>query len=214
MDRATVSFTTAAPATMPATAAAATTAGRRSRRARETAMAGAGKLCTDAGLRSGGAAGTWSGPPTTSTGTSRRYPRRGSVSTYRGVAAWSPRAAADLADAEVQRLLEIDERPFRPDLALDLLARDELAGTAHQEGEDTRRLRLEPGTHPGFPELSAPRVELEDAEAEPPAALSLHPQQVWLSSHWPPLAFRLLVPLGDAPCVPRNDHSPHPHPRL
>ena len=53
----------------------------------------------------------------------------------------------------------------------------------------TRRVRTRAGCGwrrvrtPGFPQLAASRVELEDAEAEPSAPLSLHPQQVWLSSH-------------------------------
>src|SRR6185503_1146087 len=118
---------------------------------------------------------------------------------------------ADLADAEVQGLLEIDERALVPDLALDLLARHEIAGPADEEREDARGLRLETRPHPGLPQLATSRVQLEDAEAETAAPLALHPQQVWLSPHAHPQLSPVLAPAGAALCVPRADHSPHPH---
>jgi hypothetical protein len=204
-------LTAVTPTTRPAKAAAATRVDRRSRCQRDGETATAGKLWTEAGPRSPPGAGAVSGPPTTSTGTSKRYPRRWQrLHVARGGRLVAQRRA-DLADAEVQGLLEVDERAFGPHLALDLFTRDELAGPAHEEREDARGLRLETCAHPGLPQLATPRVQLEDAEAETAAPLALHPQQVWLSAHAHPQLSPVLAPARAALCVPRTGHSPHPH---
>src|SRR4029450_1998731 len=59
-----------------------------------------------------------------------------------------------------------------------------------------RGLRLETRPHPGLPQLATPRVQLEDAEAESPAPLALHPQQAWLRAHTPPRLSPVLAPAG------------------
>jgi hypothetical protein len=98
---------------------------------------------------------------------------------------------ADLPNAEVEGLLEVDEGAFRPDLALDLFPRDQLTAAADEHDEDARRLRLEARARARLPQLAASRIQLEDPEAEPAGPLSLHPQQVRLSAHRIPSGFRL-----------------------
>src|SRR4029077_11911024 len=71
---------------------------------------------------------------------------------------------ADLSDAEVQRLFEVDERAFRPHLALDLFASHQLSRPADEKAEDARGLGLEARPYSRLPQLAAPRVQLEDPE--------------------------------------------------
>jgi hypothetical protein len=73
---------------------------------------------------------------------------------------------ADLADAEVQRLLEIDEGAGGPDLRLHLLARHHVAGAAGQQRQHLEGLRLKAHEGPAPAQLPGSEIHFEHAEAE------------------------------------------------
>ena len=75
---------------------------------------------------------------------------------------------ADLHDAEVQAALEVDEDVLAPEVATQLLARDEPAGLPDEERQDPSRLLLEANGLAVPPELPGAQVELEAVRSEPP----------------------------------------------
>src|SRR5262249_2223045 len=79
---------------------------------------------------------------------------------FRGVAQSRP----DLADREVQPLVEVDERVVAPDGLTQVLARHDLAAVLDQDGEDLGGLRLEPDDVAVLTQLARRRVEREGTE--------------------------------------------------
>ena len=73
---------------------------------------------------------------------------------------------ADLADGGVDPLFEVDVRLAAPQLLLDLLARDHLAGAADEEQQQARRLMGEAEDESGAAQLPGLGVELERSEAQ------------------------------------------------
>ena len=73
---------------------------------------------------------------------------------------------ADLADAEVQALLEVDERVAGPDVLTDLAPPHHLAAAAGQEGEHLEGLRRQLDDVAVLTQLASPRIELEGSKAE------------------------------------------------
>ena len=72
---------------------------------------------------------------------------------------------ANLADAEVEALLEIHEGVAGPDVLANLIARDHFARPAHEEREHLRRLRREFDQIAVLAKLAAGDVQLERSEA-------------------------------------------------
>ena len=72
----------------------------------------------------------------------------------------------DLLDAEVQPLVEVDEGVAAPDLAAQLFAGHDVAGAAHEEGEDLEGLLLELDEQAALAQLAVAQVDLEDSEAD------------------------------------------------
>src|SRR5262249_32290811 len=70
----------------------------------------------------------------------------------------------DLTNAEVQTLIEVDERIRRPDFLPQLLPRDERARASEQHAEDLERLRRQTHAARTASQLSGPRVQREGAE--------------------------------------------------
>ena len=96
-----------------------------------------------------------------------RYPRRGSVSTKRGLSAESPEDLPDLVDSGVEVALDIDKR-VRPETLLQLLPRDHLARALQQDGEHLERLPAELQLHAILAQLARLHVCFKCAEAYKP----------------------------------------------
>src|SRR6185436_9119512 len=73
---------------------------------------------------------------------------------------------AQLADAEVQAGVEVDEPPLSPERPAQLVARHEASVPLDHEEECLERLRLEPDDLAAAPQLGAILVELERSEAD------------------------------------------------
>ena len=72
---------------------------------------------------------------------------------------------ADLVDGGVQAVIEVDESVGGPELLLQLLAGDDLAGAVEQESQDLERLSLEAEPHAILAQFPGGEIELEDSEA-------------------------------------------------
>ena len=72
----------------------------------------------------------------------------------------------NLADAEVQPLLEVHERVAAPDVIADLAARDHLAAAAREELEHLERLRRQLDQVAALAKLAGRRIQLERAKAQ------------------------------------------------
>lgn len=81
----------------------------------------------------------------------------------------------DPADREVEPLLELDEGVLAPEMALDLLAGDDLAGAPREQLQQPGRLRLERDPHAVPEQLAAVRPQLVRAEEQAGAFRVLHP---------------------------------------
>jgi hypothetical protein len=80
----------------------------------------------------------------------------------------------DLLDAEVQPLVEVNERVAAPDLAAQLLAGDHVTRSSDEEREDLERLLLELDKHAALAQLAVAEIDLEHPEAhERPLARSI-----------------------------------------
>src|SRR6185436_2087281 len=88
---------------------------------------------------------------------------------------------AQLADAEVQAGVEVDESPLSPERPAQLVARDEASVSLDHEEERLERLRLEPDDLAAAQELGAILVELERSEAD-------------MYTHGPSIATTLTMP--------------------
>jgi hypothetical protein len=73
---------------------------------------------------------------------------------------------AHTPDAEVDALLEVDEGAVAPQLALDLLTREEAAWMRGQQAQQLERLRLQARDGARLAQLLARQVELEHAKAQ------------------------------------------------
>jgi hypothetical protein len=73
---------------------------------------------------------------------------------------------ANLADAEVQTLIEVDEGAITPDLPVDFLARHDLAAALHQQRQQLNGLRCELHEVGALAHFSAASIELERSEAK------------------------------------------------
>ena len=81
--------------------------------------------------------------------------------------------AADLLDAEVHSLVEIDVGVRAPELLPNLLPGDQLARSGDEKDEQPKRLWLQPQSSAITAELAGLFVELERAETEHFLSLSL-----------------------------------------
>ena len=72
----------------------------------------------------------------------------------------------DLADAEVQSLLEVHERVAAPHVIADLVARHDFAAATGEELEHLERLRSQLDQVAALAELAGRRVQLEPAKAQ------------------------------------------------
>ena len=96
----------------------------------------------------------------------KRYPRFGSVSTNRGVSAESPSASRSFFTAVVSPAVEVDERLGRPQPALQLIPRDQVAWPFQQRGEDLERLVGEADLQALVAQLTRAGVEVEGPEVD------------------------------------------------
>ena len=71
-----------------------------------------------------------------------------------------------MADAEVQPLLEVDERVSGPDVLTDLVPPHDLAAATTQEGEHLEGLRPQLDNVAMLTQFASPRIELEDPKPE------------------------------------------------
>src|SRR6185436_7239692 len=72
----------------------------------------------------------------------------------------------NLADAEVQPLLEVHERIAAPDVIADFPARDDLAAAAREELEHLERLRRQLDQVAALAKLASRRMQLERGKAQ------------------------------------------------
>ena len=70
----------------------------------------------------------------------------------------------ELLDDVIHPLLEVDVDVGSPELLVNRLSRDELAGVRHEDPQQLEGLWPEPDRALSFAELKGGRVELEDAE--------------------------------------------------
>ena len=68
-------------------------------------------------------------------------------------------------DRRIQAVLEVDERPCRPETLPQLLARHDLARPLDHHRENFKRLILKPDADSPFPQLARAQVDLEGAES-------------------------------------------------
>ena len=73
---------------------------------------------------------------------------------------------ANLLDAEIHSLVEVDERPFGPEVPPNVVAGDRTAGLLCEENEDLERLRLQPDSLSVAAKLFRLEIQLEVAEGE------------------------------------------------
>src|SRR6185436_4790972 len=75
-------------------------------------------------------------------------------------------SAADLPDAVVQALIELDEGRPIPDGVTEFLARHDVAGALDQDGEHAKRLWLEPDAAATAEQQRRARIQFEVPEAQ------------------------------------------------
>ena len=114
--------------------------------------------------------------------------------------------APDLADAEVQGLFEVDEGAVGPDLALDLLARQQAAGLAGQQRQHAEGLELHFDARARLPQLRAVEVQLERAKAEPAERYLPRRAKVGFSAHRSSLSDPALGVAFDVPFAFTDAH--------
>jgi hypothetical protein len=71
----------------------------------------------------------------------------------------------DLLDAEVEALVEVDERVAAPDLAAELFTGDDVTGAGDEQRQDLERLLLQLDEHPALTQLAVAEIDLEHPEA-------------------------------------------------
>ena len=74
--------------------------------------------------------------------------------------------SADLADAEVETLIEVDDQAIGPDRLADVLSGDQLPGMAGEQRQHGDRLRPQFQADAGFTELALSQIEFKDPEAQ------------------------------------------------
>ncbi len=100
------------------------------------------------------------------TGARKRYPWRGQGFDVERTVGVVAQHLADLLDALVDAVLEIDVGLLAPELGLDFLAGNDLPGVGGEQDEELKRLRREFDDGAGFAQLKGVEIELEDPEAE------------------------------------------------
>jgi hypothetical protein len=73
---------------------------------------------------------------------------------------------ANLADTEIQALLEVHERIAAPDVVADFGAGDDFTAAADEELEDSERLRRQPEQVAALTQLAGRRIELERGKTQ------------------------------------------------
>ena len=96
----------------------------------------------------------------------KRYPRRGTVSTKRGVVRRVVQDFAEFLNGGVDAFFEINEGSVRPEAFLQILAGNDVAWTLQQHQQNLKRLLLKPQPNPALAQLARASVELENAEAK------------------------------------------------
>ena len=104
-------------------------------RARDLGIAGAASTVLGEEaffIRSTGSSGAFAAP--VSTAPTKRYPRRGSVSTKRGASAESPSASRSLLIERIHAVIEVHERVGSPQTPTEFFAGNYLSGTFQEDG--------------------------------------------------------------------------------
>jgi hypothetical protein len=71
-----------------------------------------------------------------------------------------------MREARVQRSFVLDEHSAAPQVAMDLVARDELTWTSREEGQQAGGLRSQPDSLSAFPQIPCSRIQLERSETD------------------------------------------------
>ena len=77
----------------------------------------------------------------------------------------------DLVDRFVEPVVEIHERVRGPELILQFLATNDLAGALEQHRQDLEGLLLKPNSQDSLAQFGRTKIQLEHPETEPPANL-------------------------------------------
>ena len=76
-----------------------------------------------------------------------------------------PEREPQTLDRGIEGVLEVDEGAFGPQAHAELVARNHIARTFQEQGQDLKRLILQVDTKPGLPELACPEIDFEIRKA-------------------------------------------------